>query len=278
MVWIGITYLIVCYAALGLLLHAWAKNNEKWGILRQSLAASSVSRKALVAAVWTLIFLLFGLLLPLVVAHCIWSGWRGSQFWRGFAKRHRDVVMEPIAFNQMQPAGREFVIQHERTIEAVGFHLHNTYLYKPEPLLIEARYYLSEDGRTILSMGHIGGDEYYSLTSFLSGGSGIETSVSHHPTDVDDINATNYYHAQMFELESETDVRALYHEHQAYLDRLSRDTGEEVVVIRRDQVVPAVRYANRRFAAAKYRMGKLDATPPEAEWPFDQNVGKVVEV
>ena len=224
MAWIGITYLIVCYAALALLLHVWTENNEKWVTLRQTLAASSVSRKTLVVAVCALVFLLFGPLLPLVVAHCIWSGWRGLQFWKGFARQHRDVVMEPIAFNQMQPAGRGFVTRHERTIDAAGFHPHNTYLYKPEPLLIEARYYLSEDGRTILSMGHIGGEEYYSLTSFLSGGSGIETSVSHHPTDVDDINATSYYFTQMFDLESGTDVRAMYAEHQAYLDRLSRDT------------------------------------------------------
>jgi hypothetical protein len=185
--------------------------------------------------------------------------------------------MEPIAFNQMHPAGRAFVTQHERTIEAVGFQLHNTYLYKPEPLLIEARYYLSQDCRTILSMGHIGGTEYYSLTSFLTGGSGIETSVSHYPTDADDINATSYYYTQMFDLESVADVAAIYTEHQAYLDRLCRDTGEEIVVIRRDQLVPAVRYANRRFAAAKHLLGELDAAPPETEWPFKHEIREVVE-
>ena len=168
--------------------------------------------------------------------------------------------------------------QHERTIEAVGFQPHNTYLYKPEPLLIEARYYLSEDGGTILAMGHIGGGEFYSLTSFLSGGSGIETSVSHHPIDADDINATSYYYVQMFEPESGADVATMYTEHQAYLDRLSRDTGEEIVVIRRDQLVPAVRYANRRFAAAKHLLGELDAPPPETEWPFEDEIGELVEV
>ena len=121
MAWIGITYLVICYAALALLLHVWAGNNARWASLRQTLAASSVWRKTLVAAVWTLVFLLFGPLLPLVVAHCIWIGRRDSQFWKSFVKQHRDVVMEPIAFNQMQPAGRAFVTRHERTIEALGF-------------------------------------------------------------------------------------------------------------------------------------------------------------
>jgi hypothetical protein len=278
MAWIGISYLVVCYAALAFLLRVWAGNSERWASLRRALAAISVWRKTLVVAVFTLVFLLFGPLLPLVVAHCIWSGRRESQFWKRFAKQHRDVVMEPIAFNQMQPAGRELVMKHERAIEAVGFQSHNTYLYKPEPLLIEARYYLSEDGRTILSMGHIGGEEFYSLTSFLSGGSGIETGVSHHPIDADDINATSYYYTQMFDVESGTDVAAMYIEHQAYLDRLSRETGEKIVVIRRDQLVPAVRYANRRFAAAKHLLGELDAAPPETEWPFSDEIGEAVEI
>ncbi len=276
--WIIYIYLFGCYASLAYLLFVGKGNGRSWVTMRQLFAASSLWQKARLVVAWGMVFLLIGPLMPLLFAHCLWVVRRESKFWRRFARQHREVIMDPIPFDAMNAVGRSFVTQHEKAIDALSFRAHGNYLYKPDPRPIESRFYLSEDARTILSIGHIDGEEYYSLTSFLSGGAGIETSVSHHPLDADDINATRHYYAQCFDLETGADVAAIYAEHKAMLDELSEKTGQAIVAMQHDQLVPAVRYANRRFAATKRLLGKLDQAPPPAEWPFEDRNDEMLVV
>ena len=278
MAWACFIYLFGCYVALGFLLFGGDGDDRSWVTIKQAFAAASPWRKALMALLLVLVFLVIGPLMLLFFVHCLWVTQRESKFWKRFARQHRDVIMDPIPFDAMNAAGRSFVMQHARAIDALSFRVHGNYLYKANPLPIESRFYLSEDGRTILTIGHIDGEEYYSLTSFLSGGAGIETSVVRHPIDVDDINTTCHYYAQSFDLEAGADVGAMYAEHEAMLDELSAKTGQAIMAMRHDQLVPAVRYANRRFAATKHLLGKLDQTPPPAEWPFGNQNEEMVTV
>lgn len=267
MIWICVGYWCFGFACLMYALRACAGERPD---LRSFFFSLPLGRRILVATAWFFVTLVLAPLCPIGLVYCFWAAHREAKQWEAFGRTHRDVVMEPMALNKMRKSGRAYVLENEEQIEALGFDAVNTYLYKPEPLLIESRYYLSSDRKSLLSIGHVDGTVFYSLLSYLSDGTCIETSACEFACpDVDKIEATGHYRILQIDPKELHDIAATCEQHDTLLEKLELENFTSVIEISRDLVAPLTRYSNRKYAAAKYELGRLDECPPQPEWPFE---------
>lgn len=265
-------YLLCSYAMLGVILVVCPIGNDEWQRIQPALRQAPYWAKGFLLATLGLAALVLGPCIPVVMVSTLWKCRQEERFWRQFRRQFREAEMEPIALSSVHPAGRKQIHHYEGQIVALGFRLINTYLYKPQPFLIQLQCYLSEDTRTILSLGHIDGEPFYSLTSILSDGAAVETSVSGHPIDVGAINETGCYYAQMFHSDEGEDVASIHILHESMLDRLERDLGPTAIAIGKSSVRIAMKHANLRFAQAQKQLGWLDNDPPQPQWPWPESI------
>ena len=273
MIWVCVGYW--CFGFVCLLYALNACDGEERD-LRGFFFSLPLGRRILVAMAWFLVTLILAPLCPIGLVYFTLVARKEAKEWEAFGRQHRDVIMEPMALNKMRKSGRDYILDNEKRIESLGFEAVNTYLYKPEPLRIESRYYLSENRRSLLSIGHVDGTVFYSLSSSLSDGTCVETSACEFAcSDVDKIEATGHYRILLIDPTEQHEIDATCQQHEAMLEKLERELITSAVEIGREDVVPMVRYANRKFAAAKYEMGELDECPPEPEWPFETTASAI---
>ncbi len=274
MSWLAITicvYLGVAYLGLAAAVvlcsddDQWREN--LWETAKQKERFAAVAYAGAISAA----FLLIGPFVPLLFIATVWQEYQSSRFWKRFSRVHRPALMETIAFNQMDESGRACVNEVGERAESLGFESVNSFLLKPEPLLIEVQAYLSPDRQSVLCVGHCNRDRFYSLTTLLSNRLAIETSVDdiakNMEKDVDEVNATGSFCCEHFDWD-DADLAIIYQRHCDLIGEQCQLLGCETMPIEREHVRATLRFSNHRFGQAMHALGNVDVLPPSPPWPF----------
>lgn len=271
MVWLTLflLYAVVCYLLMGWSL--WACHGEG-GIeeqYSQALQAPTLWQKVFSFSLLIVAFLAVGLFMPLIFLHCLWDSYQQRKYFLSFARKHGEAILDPIAQNQIHPAGLQLMAELESEVESLQFEVVNHYLYKAEPLLIQNRVHLSHDRRTLLSVGHIDGESYCSLVSVLDSGAFVETTLSRCTLDMQPYIETGQVFGRMFDRDSgDYSISEIYAAHEQQLAELSQTSAGSAMEIERAQTRDVLRYVNRKFSEVNYQLDRIDAPPPSPLWPF----------
>ena len=106
-------------------------------------------------------------------------------------------------------------------LEELGFTVEGTYLLKPEPLPIYAMCLRSANGESIADVSLIGDQCAYSFSSFLENGHVLESAHCESPSDVDKINESGLFTANMNSIDLEREaIDESFRNHLRRLDEL----------------------------------------------------------
>jgi hypothetical protein len=181
---------------------------------------------------------------------------------------HHDPVLEPIAQTQMHSSAQQLIAELETELEVLGFDVGDQYVLWKGPYRVETSFYLSDDGQSVAAIGHIDGEAFFSFTSILSCGAGVETSCSVTPIDLEPIKETEKFFGQTFAQDGNLEFVDVYSAHKELVSKLEQERSVIAMEMRRNQVRSVAEYASRKLSEALYETGQIDDASASPRWPF----------